>query len=158
MLEHLASEKRSIFNCNICCIKCWFNSNKELVSCYLDIKGKDDGDIISSGDSVLVDAGTRVQGRGWDDLVEIEMVAPSPPPPIPPPAPSPPPPIPPPAPLTPPSPYPTPLKVVLVFVFWGGRGGHCIMTSPLLAHVVPLVQGKEINEVINGSYLVCMCL
>ena len=97
---------------------------------------------------MLVDAGTRVhEGRGWDDLVENEMVAPSPPPPIPPSAP-----------LTPPSPYPTPLKVVLVFVFWGGRGGHCIMTSPLLAHVVPLVQGKEINEVINGSYLVCMCL
>ena len=105
MLEHLASEKRSIFNCNICCIKYWFNSNKELVSCYLDIKGKDDGDIISSGDSVLVDAGTRVQGRGWDDLVEIEMVAPSQPPPVPPPIP-----------LTPPYPYPTPFKVVLVFV------------------------------------------
>ena len=33
---------------------------------------------------MLVDAGTRVHGgRGWDDLVENEMVAPSPPPPIP---------------------------------------------------------------------------
>ena len=33
---------------------------------------------------MLVDAGTRVhEGSGWDDLVENEMVAPSPPPPIP---------------------------------------------------------------------------
>lgn len=111
ILEHLASEKRSIFNCNICCIKYWFNSNKELVSCYLDIKGKDDGNIISSRDSVLVDAGTRVQGRGWDDLEETEMVAPSPPPPIPPSAP-----------LTPPSPYPS-LVLVLVFVFLFFLGG-----------------------------------
>ena len=57
---------------------------------------------------MLVDAGTRVhEGRGWDDLVEIEMVAPSQPPPVPPPIP-----------LTPPYPYPTPFKVVLVFLFF----------------------------------------